>query len=300
MQTQIKTYIRKCKHCGSDVETTDRYATVLNCKECEDKKQAEKKDRVYIRKCLGCRCDVECKGHATIVYCKDCKNKKLENKRQKQLDYINRKHFRICCVCKNKEEVDKDFKPTFAYVCSNCKSSLKTFKRRCNICNCEVIVNNAAITNVNCDNCKKMNKNLKEPVVKIKSLTIKRPKFAKKKHYGYCGVASSGNKFWSLNEQDLEEWLTSHNINHIAHPRLGKSFKFADQYLPDLNLYLEIDGLRRTDDIDWNGKLSVYDNLNLAYMIIQPINSHFHDDKQKCFLELDESLKDVLNRIMIG
>lgn len=57
---------------------------------------------------------------------------------------------------------------------------------------------------------------------------------------------------------------------------------------------LKADGLRRKDDIDWCGKLSLYEKLNLKYIIIKPVQYHFMDNKDKCFEELDRVLGEQL------
>jgi len=52
-------------------------------------------------------------------------------------------------------------------------------------------------------------------------------------------------------------------------------------------LYLEIDGLSREKDYEWYGKIELYNNLNLDMKIIKPVSTHFKDNKDQCFKELD-------------
>jgi DNA-directed RNA polymerase subunit RPC12/RpoP len=324
-----KVYTRHCKTCGKDVETINRFATVINCKECEDKKQELKNEvKVFIRKCLECSKDIETAGHATVLYCKECKQKKEDNKRLKKLSYFDRKHYRTCQYCGTKEEVERDLKKRH-YTCSNCLKDPKyliDYTRHCKICGKDIIVKDPYATFMSCEDCNSKKDELKiyvksdncsyrkcskchnEFKVSAKSrryicLDCKPKKnkkvveFNKKKHYGYYGISSDGHKWWSLNEQDLEEWLISKNIRHIPQKRIGESLKHADQYLPDFDLHIEMDGLRRKDDIDWCGKLSLYKRLNLKYKIVEPIKVHFNDDPEKCFIELNEKLSFIMEKV---
>lgn len=118
----------------------------------------------------------------------------------------------------------------------------------------------------------------------------------KRKHFGYIGRASDGHRFESLNELDLEEWLINRKIEHIPHYHLGDTNRSSDQYLPDYNVHIEVDGLDRKDDIDWYGKLTLYNKMGLTYKIIKPTSVHFKDDKEKCFGELDNKMKDIWTR----
>jgi|GEM_PF-6679130 len=321
-----KIYTRNCKRCGCDVKTHDRYATVINCEACEEKKQDVKKNKTFIRKCLGCDNKVETKGHATLVYCKECKEKNVKKKKKKQLDYINRKHYRTCQYCNNVEEVQRNVKHRH-YTCTNClikPKYLRDYIRSCKICEKEMKVKNPYITFLICEDCKnkkdeykiysknnllyrKCSKCKQEFETKAKSRRYIcyscKPKkikknmiyitFAKKKHFGYYGIASDGHKWWSLNEQDVEEWLIARNIKHEPHPRLGKTLKHADQYLPEFDLYIEIDGLSRKTDVDWCGKLSLYNTLGLKYKIIKP-GTHFIDSEYRCFQELDNIFSEMI------
>ena len=298
-----KIYLRKCKICRIEVKTTSKCATVILCDDCkkdrEDRRKLEadpewrkeqRKDIVYIRQCLDCKKDVVVdKPRATVIYCKECKNKKLEAIRQRKLERINRDFHRTCQFCGTVEIIDKTKPRTdYHYICTKCVEKpnyLKTYIRHCTTCGKEIIVNDNYITVINCNDCKNLTdedklkiKNSRPIVFKIENEPIT---FARRaNYYGYQGIASDGHKFWSLNEQDLEEWLFARNIDHIC--------------LPKYDIYIEMDGLGRKDDVDWYGKLSLYEKLGLKYKIIKPVKYHYYENKEKCFEELDAIFKDII------
>lgn len=318
-----KVYIRNCKHCNKELEV-HRCATVVICQECRERiypngKRARKTN--VVRQCIGCGKDVKVKkARATMIYCSKCKREKEKQRRKKLQRYNNRKIFRTCYICNCKEEVDDKYLGT-NYTCKSCLKNPKhkhKYKRNCKLCDKEVIVKNRCKTTLFCDECEKIkddykiykrnNKSYricfkckKEFEISPKSRCYKcndclpkrtngnRPKFAKKKHFGYYGIASDGHRWDSLNEQDIEEWLIYNGIEHKPHPRLGKTLRHSDQFLIDKNIYIEIDGLNREDDLDWDGKLSLYKKLKLKFKIIKPPSTHYHEDREKCFEELDKT-----------
>ena len=114
LEKHQKVYIRKCKRCGKEVVTTNRFATIVNCQDCENKKQIAKK-KTYIRKCLGCSKDIMCKGHVTFVYCEECKEKrniiKIENRKPK---------YAICSKCKKTKRIKRMKLIDNQYICRSC------------------------------------------------------------------------------------------------------------------------------------------------------------------------------------
>jgi len=284
-QLKNKIYLRSCYRCGANVQTT-RFATIVICDNCEEQKQLqkfEKKKTVFIRKCLTCGCDVEVKsGHITFIHCDKCKSEQHEAKYKKR--QFKENSFK-CKYCGNRETVNDEDKKTYnykTYVCTKCRVNItykvRRVEKRCIVCD-KLMIADKRRTTVVCNECK--SKGLKPDLIK----------FGVKQHFGYYGTASDGHKWWSLNEQDVEEWLIHNNIRHICQARIGDTIKHADQYLPDYDLYIEIDGLSRKDDIDWNGKLSLYDKLSLKYKIVKPVEHHYYMNKDKCFEELDKEFE---------
>jgi len=323
---------KKCGRCEKskriDEEIKRRGIFCFQCKDEKDKewRLAHRKTNV-VRQCIGCGNDVKVKkARATIIYCKSCKKKKEDIRKENIKRELNRKIYRKCHACGKKEEVENREIPA-TYTCLDCKESpnydiTKKYIRHCKICEGEIITHKKLSTFLICDDCEKIKDNYKiykrdgrsyricfkcenEFELSPKSRKYKcddcrkikeeiRPKFARKKHFGYYGIASDGHRWDSLCEQDIEEWLIHNFVRHRPHPRLGNSQRHADQYLDDFDFYLEIDGFDRKDDIDWYGKLSLYKKLKLNYKIIKPPSVHFYEDKEKCFEELNKIFVEIL------
>jgi hypothetical protein len=127
-----------------------------------------------------------------------------------------------------------------------------------------------------------------------KSNNLEKAKNLKQFQFGRKGVCSDGHKFSSTNEQDFDEWLVSKNIKHIVQTRLLPTLCRSDFYLPYYDLHIEVDGLDRKDDIDWEGKLQLYDDLGLDYIISKPCSFGVEEDKAACFAELDSKVLPLL------
>jgi hypothetical protein len=193
-----------------------------------------------------------------------------------------------CQICKkyttNDEPKDRNI------VCKDCRPKMKEFMQSCfkdgkymkicRTCGEEYQATKHRFWNaINCYNCG-------HP----KQLDDNRHK------YGYQGKCSDGHRFQSLNEMDFDEWLTERKIKHIAHPRLKPTYRASDYYLPDYDMYVEIDGLAREDDIDWDGKLSIYEKLGIKPLIVTPVSRHFIENKEICFKELDEKVMPLIQK----
>jgi predicted RNA-binding Zn-ribbon protein involved in translation (DUF1610 family) len=283
-------YIRNCIRCNKEVPAT-RFATIVLCNECEEIKQQqkiEKKKKIYVRKCLTCGKDVQVRtGRITFIHCTECKSEFIKAKTDSREFKDN--SFK-CKFCGNRELVSQEDKERYNYknfICNPCRIEphykVRRVEKKCVICD-NVIMADIRRTTIVCNECEAAGR--KPDLIK----------FGIKMNYGYRGISSDGHKWWSLNEQDLEEWLISKNIRHVPQKRIGESLKHADQYLPDFDLYIEMDGLRRKDDIDWCGKLSLYKRLNLKYKIVEPAKVHFNDDPEKCFIDLNEKLSFLMEK----
>jgi len=313
---------RYCKQCKTfkkrDLEIG---RTVHICKQCRkeniEKIRLSQRKINVVRKCINQFCNntfIVKKARATVVYCENCRKEKELIKRNL---IENKKYFRTCYVCNNKEEVKNVHTPA-TYRCNKCKENnltqpiLKKYIRKCVYCKNIVEVNNKFMTFVKCEKCKKENIKMKQTIIgdKIYKECIKcnklyqsnknklicnecskiksdRPNFGKKKHFGYYGIASDGHRWDSLHERDVDEWLIENKIKHIPHPRIGKTLYHADFLVNDL--YLEVDGLERTEEYQWGNKLETYKKLGLKYQIVKPV-VHLHENRQECFNQLDDQL----------
>jgi len=323
-KNEIKTAF--CHYCKKDkIVGTEITKFAIKCKKCSEEyriKRFTKKVDIE-RECIDPTCKKKFIGktaRSTQSYCPECKAKREELRKQKILKELNRKHYRTCRGgCNRIFEVENASVPS-TYICTECKVDIdkkKTIPKKCDRCPRIVLVSSKLCTFLLCDVCKSDPeaykvfyedgkpyrncicgekfelKSVKSQIYccpkhrPIKQETKPRPKFAKKNHFGYFGITSDDHDFDSLNEQDVDEWLFYNHIRHIPHPRIGKSLKRADQYLPDFDLYIEVDGLDRKDDLDWYGKLEMYSKMQFSYHIIKPV-THYNEDKEKCFLELDK------------
>jgi hypothetical protein len=316
---------RRCTRCnevkliGPEIKKTSFFC--FDCIKEKDKEWRESnKKKIVVRECIGCKTKITIidNPRATVIYCEKCKAKKDAIETETKLRKMNRKIYRHCYICGTCEEVLDINTPT-TWTCDNCKINPvfeKEYVRHCMFCESEIITKNKLSTFLVCETCKskKINririKNGKKvrtchkckdefEIVGEERICIEcsekqrkekeRKPSTHKKHFGYYGTSSDGHKWDSLNEQDVEEWLIHNNIQHTPHPRLGDTLKRADQYLPEHDLYLEIDGIGRTSDVEWYGKLSLYKKLNLNFKILPFLSTtHFRENRGKCFEELDD------------
>lgn len=95
--------------------------------------------------------------------------------------------------------------------------------------------------------------------------------------FGKKGYTVNGNYYESNFEKICFEYLENKNIKFEAHKYLPNTSRVSDLYLPDLNLWIELDGidrekrkkwLRKNYD-KWIEKIQIYENQNLNYKIIK-------------------------------
>ena len=254
------------------------------CDECDKKRRrarvVAKKKTSWTRVCPDCgEKVVTTKPRATVVYCEKCRERKRQLKRDKILREMNREKQDYCQICKKKTVNDE--RKDRNIVCPECRHLMKEYKERhresdkyfktCNKCNKKFEV---------------FKDHFWEPLQCYECGHQKQPEDNRHK-FGYQGKCSDGHKYQSLNEMDFDEWLVARGIEHIAHPRLKPTYRCSDYYLPKYDRYVEIDGLDRQDDVDWCGKLSVYEKLSIKPLIITPVSKHFIENRDVCFGELD-------------
>jgi hypothetical protein len=281
-----KTY-RHCKECneykliGEEITYKAFY-----CKICDKKRRRArvvvKKKTSWLRKCSEPDCGkivITTNPRTTIICCSDCREKKRLLKREKKLKEINRVKQDFCQICKkhtlNDEIRDRNI------VCLNCRPLMKQFIASCfkdgkyfKVC-------------VQCEEEYEVPKHRFWSAIRCPDCIHKRVLIGNRHRFGYQGKCSDGHRFQSLNEMDFDEWLTFKNIEHIAHPRLRPTYRCSDYYLPKFDKYVEIDGLDRKDDVDWYGKLTVYEKLNIKPLIVTPVSKHFIESRDVCFGEFD-------------
>lgn len=284
-----KTY-RYCEEC-KEYKTIGKEISykAFSCSECvKNRRKARidsKKKSSWVRICPDCGVEViTFKPRATVVYCQICHDKKIDIKKQK--NEMNRVKQDYCQICKKKTPNDED--KDRVIVCVDCRPKMKEFMQSC--------LRNGEYFKI-CVKCGEEFKAIKSrfwnPIYCYDCCHPKQPNNICHK-YGYQGICSDGHRFTSLNEMDFDEWLVSRNIKHTSHPRLKPSYRCSDYYLSDYDVYVEMDGLERKDDIDWCGKLSLYEKLGVKYFIVTPAPKHFVENSQICFKNFDEKVLPLL------
>ena len=86
--------------------------------------------------------------------------------------------------------------------------------------------------------------------------------------FGTYSTASDGHLCYSSLELWVDGKLTEHKLRHIIHPHIPNSTKYADFLVNDV--FIEVDGMCKETEEDWNGKLEVYRKNNLKFIIINP------------------------------
>lgn len=109
--------------------------------------------------------------------------------------------------------------------------------------------------------------------------------------FGTKGKLSNGIRYESLLEKECFKWLVKNDIKFEPHKHIPNSSKVSDIYFPDLDLWIEIDGINREKRKKWLGddytywinKLEIYETNGLKYEICYNL----------------ENLKNVLNHIIL-
>ena len=97
--------------------------------------------------------------------------------------------------------------------------------------------------------------------------------------FGSRGYTQNGNYYQSNLEKECFEYLESKNILFIPHKNIPNSAKISDLYFPNIDLWIEIDGINREKRKKWLKKnyeywlekLDLYKSQNLNYSIIYSI-----------------------------
>lgn len=94
--------------------------------------------------------------------------------------------------------------------------------------------------------------------------------------FGESGFTSSGTRYDSALEKKCFSMLEDLNIPFEAHKNIPNSSKVSDIYLPFLDLWIELDGMKRVKrrkhlrEEDWNRwleKMKLYKNTNLKFKV---------------------------------
>lgn len=104
---------------------------------------------------------------------------------------------------------------------------------------------------------------------------IRLREIGRKGGFGKKGFTEMGTRYESSFEKKCFEFLENNNINFIPHKSLPNSSKVSDIYLPDKELWVELDGINREkrkkylgkDYEYWLDKLEQYKNKELNFKI---------------------------------
>lgn len=96
--------------------------------------------------------------------------------------------------------------------------------------------------------------------------------------FGTKGVTQNNTRFESLIEKICFEFLEENKIYFESHKHIPNSSKVSDVYVPNLDLWIEIDGINREKNKhykffeksykQWSEKLSIYKREKLKYKIV--------------------------------
>ena len=104
---------------------------------------------------------------------------------------------------------------------------------------------------------------------------IRLREIGRKGGFGKKGHTEKGTRYDSCFEKECFEYLEKLNINFIPHKSLPESSKMCDIYLPDKDIWIELDGVNRekrkkyllVDYEYWLDKLNQYKEKGLKYEI---------------------------------
>lgn len=94
--------------------------------------------------------------------------------------------------------------------------------------------------------------------------------------FGKKGITKGGTRYESSIEKQCFEYLEENKIEFEPHKNIPTTSKVSDVYLPDTNLWIEIDGINREkkkqwlgkDYLYWKEKLSLYEELCLNLKVV--------------------------------
>ena len=97
--------------------------------------------------------------------------------------------------------------------------------------------------------------------------------------FGKKGYTKDGTRYQSKLEKSCFEFLEENNIKFVPHKYLPNSSKVSDCYLPEKDLWVEIDGIDREKRKKWLGKdyeywcnkLTLYNTLKLKYVVVKTL-----------------------------
>lgn len=106
--------------------------------------------------------------------------------------------------------------------------------------------------------------------------------------FGKRGYTKKGIYFQSSFEEKVFEYLDDKNIEYVPHKNIPNSSKISDIFIPNLNIWIELDGINREKRKKWLGKnydywiekLGIYKSQNLNFKILYNIEEvkKFFDD----------------------
>jgi hypothetical protein len=154
-------------------------------------------------------------------------------------------------------------------ICENCKSEFVRPWSKRKSKNCSLLCS-VKSRNSNPEYLRKLSENSKARCSTLSEKT-RMKEIGRIGGFGVKGTTVNGTKYQSLFEKECFEYLENALIPFEAHKNLPNSAKETDIYLPDIDVWIELDGINREKRRKWLGvqydywqeKLSQYKSNNL-------------------------------------
>lgn len=200
-----------------------------------------------MKKCLKCNNIHNNKGLYCSRKCSNSRKWKKEDKK-KISDGVNSY---LKSIGKNIPEIK---------ICKECKKEFKPKKTKIVFCSVSCAAKDRWKN-------KEYRKNITEQNIKRCSIEEERNRLrniGKKGGFGKKGYTNKGIYYQSTNEKQIYEWLDKNNIIYEPHKNLPNCSKISDLYIPQINYWIEIDGINREKNKKWLKKDYKYwvDKLN--------------------------------------
>jgi hypothetical protein len=185
---------------------------------------------------------------------------------------------KICKFCKKEfEPVDKRHtycsenchKNDYIKICKYCKTEFQAKDLRRLYCS-----NSCSRKDIS-DNTRKKLSDSNKKFYSILKNRNRLKEIGRKGGFGKKGYTQLGVRYESSFEKNVYEYLENKQIKFIAHKYILNTSKISDLYLPNFDLWIELDGINRekkkkwlgNDYFYWKNKLQLYEDNKLNYKI---------------------------------